>query len=108
MLRTGGIYVLAALAEIGGCFAVWAVLRRDASTGWLFFAAAALGGFAWLLAQNDQAFAGRAFAAYGGVYVVCCVAWLWGVEGAIPSRTDLLGSAVVLAGTAIIVWGGRA
>ena len=30
----------------------------------------ALAAFAWLLAQVDAAFAGRAFAAYGGVYIL--------------------------------------
>ncbi len=108
MTRTGLIYALAALSEIGGCYAVWAVLRNGAPAGWIAAGAASLAGFAWLLAQSNQAFAGRAFAAYGGVYVAACLAWLWAVEGAAPSRTDLLGGGVVLAGAAIIVWGGRA
>ena len=101
------IYALAALLEIGGCFAVWAVLRRGAPPFWLLAAAAALGGFAWLLAQSEQAFAGRAFATYGGVYVAASLGWLWLVEGAAPSRTDLLGGAVVLLGAWVIASGGR-
>jgi len=106
-MRTALIYALAALGEIAGCFAVWQVLRRDAPTIWLLAGAGCLAAFAWLLARNDQAFAGRAFAAYGGVYVAGCLLWLWLVEGAVPSRTDLLGGAIVLAGSAVIVWGGR-
>ncbi len=107
MLRTGMIYAMAALFEIGGCFAVWMVLRQGASVLWLLVAALALGGFAYLLAQSEQAFAGRAFAAYGGVYVAASILWLWGVEGVLPNRTDLLGGAVVLCGVAVILSGGR-
>lgn len=108
MTRTGLIYALAALAEIGGCFAVWSVLRRGAHPARLVAAAACLAAFAWLLSCSAGAFAGRAFAAYGGVYVAGCLAWMVAVEGEAPNRTDLLGGAIVLCGAAIIVWGGRA
>ena len=108
MMRTSGIYLAAAMLEIGGCFAVWSVLRRDAALGWLALAAAALAGFAWLLAQSEQAFAGRAFAAYGGVYVAASLAWLAAVERTAPTASDLIGGALVLAGATVIVWGARA
>jgi len=63
--------------------------------------------FAFLLTRVDSAFAGRAFAAYGGVYVAASLAWLWAVEGARPDRWDVLGGAVCLMGAAIILWGPR-
>lgn len=107
VLRTSLVYALAALAEIGGCFVVWKVVRQGLPAGWLVLAAVLLGGFACLLARADQAFAGRAFASYGGVYVAFCLLWLWAVEGVVPSGRDLLGGAVVLAGAAIIFSGGR-
>ena len=107
MLRTGLLYVVAAFAEIGGCYAVWIVLRREASWAWLAVAAVLLAAFAWFLARIDQQFAGRAFAAYGGVYVAGSLAWLWAVESQAPSRSDLLGAALVLAGAAVI-WAGGA
>jgi len=102
------IYAVAALLEIGGCFAVWAVLRRAAAPLWLLAAAAALAGFAYLLAQSEQSFAGRAFAAYGGVYVAASLLWMWLVEQNTPTRMDLLGAGVVLLGAWIIFSGGRA
>ena len=102
MLRTGLLYAGAAVAEIGGCYAVWAVLRRGSSWGWLMAAAGLLGSFAWLLARTDQQFAGRAYAAYGGVYVVASLVWMWAVEGGAPSRMDVLGAVLVLAGAAVI------
>jgi small multidrug resistance family-3 protein len=108
MGRNGLIYAAASLAEIGGCFAVWAVLRRGASPAWLAAAALCLGGFAWLLTRSDTAFAGRAYAAYGGVYIVASLLWLWAVEGEAPRPTDLAGGLVCLAGAAIILGGARA
>ena len=107
MLRTGLLYAVAAFAEIGGCYAVWVVLRRDASWGWLGLGAVLLGAFAWFLAQVDQAFAGRAFAAYGGVYVAASLVWLWVAESEAPSRADVMGAGLVLAGAVVILTGGR-
>lgn len=105
MLRTGLLYVIAAFAEIGGCYAVWMVLKHDASSLWLGLAALLLGSFAWFLSRIDQDFAGRAFAAYGGVYVAASLVWLWLAEQQAPSRADLLGVALVLAGAVVIVVG---
>ena len=100
-------YILAALAEIGGCFAFWAWLRLGASALWLLPGFAALIGFAALLALSPAEHAGRAYAAYGGVYIVASLAWLWAVEGFRPDRWDLAGGAVCLLGAAIILWGPR-
>jgi small multidrug resistance family-3 protein len=99
------IFPLAALAEIAGCFAVWAVLRQGASGWWLLPASICLGVFAWLLSLAETDAAGRAFAAYGGVYVAASLLWLMLVEGVRPSGPDLLGVALVLAGAGVILWG---
>lgn len=102
------LYVLAALVEIGGCFAVWSVLRNGASP-WLYAAASvSLGLFAWLLTRSELAFAGRAYAAYGGVYITASLIWLWLVEGQMPTRLDLIGGGLCLAGTLVILSQGRA
>ena len=63
------VFSAAALAEIAGCFAFWAWWRLDKSILWLIPGMASLALFGWLLAQVDSAFAGRAYAAYGGVYI---------------------------------------
>lgn len=99
------VYVLAALAEIAGCFAFWAWLKLGRSALWLVPGMVALALFAWLLTRVDTGFAGRAYAAYGGVYVAATVAWLWLAEGQVPSRWDLTGAAVCLLGMAIILLG---
>ncbi len=100
-------FLLAALAEIAGCFAFWAVLRLGKPAWWLLPGLTALVVFALALTRVDAAFAGRAFAAYGGVYIAASLAWLWLVEGARPDRWDLAGGAICLAGAAVILWGPR-
>jgi len=104
---TIALYALAALAEIAGCFAFWAWARADRSPLWLIPGIASLALFALLLSRIDAAFAGRAYAAYGGVYIAASLGWLWAVEGARPDRWDLLGAAVCLVGAAIILWAPR-
>jgi small multidrug resistance family-3 protein len=108
MIRTTLVYVGAAVAEIAGCFAVWAWLRLDKSVWWVLPGLASLALFAWLLTFADSAFAGRAYAAYGGVYIAASLAWLWAVEGAQPDRWDAIGALVCLAGAALILFGPRA
>lgn len=103
MLRAGGIYALAAAAEIGGCFAVWAVTRLGRSPWWLAAGLVLLAAFAWLLTRIEAPAAGRAFAAYGGVYIAASLTWMWGVEGLRPDRWDLAGAALCLAGAAVIL-----
>lgn len=97
------IYAAAALAEIAGCFAFWAWARLGKSALWLAPGVLALVAFAWLLTLVPAQAAGRAFAAYGGVYIAASLAWLWAVEGLRPDRWDVIGGAVCLVGAAIIL-----
>ena len=92
------IYVLAALAEIAGCFSFWA---------WLKLGMLALAAFAWLLTLAPTEAAGRAYAAYGGIYIAASLFWLWAVEGHAPDKWDIAGGVVCLAGTAVILFGPR-
>ena len=101
------IYALAALAEIAGCFAFWAWLRMGKSVWWVAPGIASLLLFAWLLTRVDAVAAGRTYAAYGGIYIVGSLAWLWIVEGLKPDRYDLIGGAVCLVGAVIIIAGPR-
>lgn len=100
-------YIGAALAEIGGCFAFWAWLRLGKSPWWIAPGMASLALFAWLLTRVDSDAAGRAYAAYGGVYICASLFWLWAVEGVRPDRWDTIGGVVCLMGTAIILLGPR-
>ena len=104
---TAVTYVAAALAEIAGCFAMWSWLRSGASALWLVPGLASLALFAFLLTLVPVEAAGRAYAAYGGVYIVSSLAWLWAVEGIRPDRWDLIGSTLCLTGAAIIFFSPR-
>jgi len=108
MIKASALYIGAALAEIGGCFAFWAWLRLGKSALWAVPGIVALVVFAYLLTRVEALYAGRAFAAYGGVYIVASLAWLWAVEGARPDRWDAIGAAVCVIGAAIILFGPRA
>lgn len=104
---TALFYILAAVAEIAGCFAFWAWLRLDRSPWWIAPGVLSLVLFAVLLTRVEADAAGRAFAAYGGVYIAASLAWLWLVEHRTPDRWDLLGAAICLVGAALILFGPR-
>jgi small multidrug resistance family-3 protein len=97
------IYAGAAVAEIAGCFAFWAWLRLGRSMWWLVPGMLSLALFAYLLTRSEAAFAGRAFAAYGGVYIAASLCWLWLIEGRVPDRWDFAGAAICVAGAAVIL-----
>lgn len=97
------LYAAAALAEIAGCFSFWAWWRLDKSPLWLFPGLASLALFGFLLALVDANAAGRAYAAYGGIYIAASLGWLWLVEGVRPDRWDLAGAALCVAGASLIL-----
>jgi small multidrug resistance family-3 protein len=103
-MRTLALYVAASVAEIGGCFALWAVTRNGASALWLAPGVLSLILFGWLLTRVDVDFADRAYAVYGGIYIAASLIWLWGVEGRAPDRWDVIGAAVAIAGAMIILY----
>ena len=103
-----GIYAAAALAEIAGCFAFWGWLRMGKPAWWAALGVLALIAFAWLLTLVPSDAAGRAFAAYGGVYICASLIWMAVVEKTTPDRWDVLGGLVCIVGAGIILFGPRA
>lgn len=97
------VFVTAAFLEIAGCFAFWAWLRRGASPLVALGGIASLIGFAVVLTRSETAFAGRAYAAYGGIYIAASLLWLWLVEHHRPTTTDLIGAAIAIMGAMLIV-----
>ncbi|AWZ02034.1 MAG: YnfA family protein [Rhodobiaceae bacterium] len=102
-----GFYIAAAAAEIAGCFAVWAWAREGQSAWWLLPGLLLLGLFAFLLTRVDSDFAGRAYAAYGGIYIVASLLWMFVIERTVPDRWDFAGGVVSLLGALIIIYGHR-
>ncbi len=101
------IYLAAALAEVAGCFAFWAWLRQDKSVWWFVPGLLSLVLFAYLLTRVDVDAAGRAFAAYGGLYIVTSLGWLWLVEGVRPTAWDVAGAGLAVAGALVILIGAQ-
>ncbi len=105
-IKTVALFAITALAEIIGCYLPYLWLNQGKSIWLLVPAGISLALFAWLLTLHPTA-AGRVYAAYGGVYVTMALLWLWSVDGIKPTVWDLLGSALALAGMAIIMFAPR-
>jgi small multidrug resistance family-3 protein len=106
-MKSIAFFVAAAFFEIVGCFSFWAWLRHS-RPGWVVIPGLfSLALFAWCLTRVDTAYAGRAYATYGGIYIVSSLAWLRGVEGVTPDRWDLIGSAICVGGALVILFGPR-
>ena len=104
--KTLMLFVATAVAEIVGCYLPLLWLTRGASPWLLLPAALSLGVFVWLLSLHPVA-SGRAYAAYGGVYIATAIVWLWAVDGLRPDRWDMTGAALCLAGMAVIMFAPR-
>lgn len=98
-------FIMAAVFEIAGCYAVWMWLRLGRGPLWLLPGVVSLVGFAVILTQVETTFAGRAYAAYGGIYIVSSLVWLAWVEQTRPVLTDMLGAALCLIGAGVILAG---
>ena len=106
LIKALGLFVVAALAEIVGCYLPHLWLKQDRSPWLLVPAAASLALFAWLLSLHPTA-AGRVYAAYGGVYIGVAIMWLWLVDKVEPTVTDWVGVGISLLGMLIIMSGQR-
>lgn len=102
-MKSVGLYLLTALAEILGCYLPYLWLRQGASPWVLIPGAVSLAVFAWLLTLHPDA-SGRVYAAYGGIYIAVAIVWLWLVDGVRPSAWDMTGVTIAVAGMAVIVF----
>ncbi|XVV11800.1 YnfA family protein [Actinoplanes sp. CA-131856] len=104
VLRSIALFLLAALAEIGGAWLVWQGVREH--RGLLFAGAGviALGAYGFVATLQPDANFGRILAAYGGVFVAGSLIWGMVVDGFRPDRYDIIGAAVCLAGVGIIMY----
>lgn len=103
-LSTFSLFAVTALAEIVGCYCIYAWLRLGKSVWLIVPSAISLALFAWLLTFHPS-HAGRVYASYGGVYVFMSLVWLWVFEKQTPDVWDLAGSGLALAGMALIAFG---
>lgn len=102
LVRAFGLFVIAAGSEIGGAYLIWQWWRDGKPA---FFAAIDVATlFLYSLIQTAQAFSfGRAFAAYGSVFILTAMLWGWRVDGQLPDRWDWVGVTICLIGAAVII-----
>jgi len=107
LLKSYLFYTLAAFAEIAGCYSFWAWLRLHKPVYVVLPGMVSLMVFAYALTKIESEFAGRAYAAYGSIYIASTLVWLWLVESKLPDRWDVVGVAICLVGGGIILFGPR-
>lgn len=108
VLRSIALFVVAAVAEIGGAWLVWQGVRESRGLLWIGGGVIALGLYGFVATLQPEADFGRILAAYGGVFVAGSLLWGMVVDGFRPDRYDVIGAAVCLAGVALIMYAPRA
>ncbi|WP_411970271.1 YnfA family protein [Saccharothrix longispora] len=107
VVRSLVLFVLAALAEIGGAWLVWQGVREHRGLLWIGAGVASLGLYGFVATLQPDAHFGRILAAYGGVFVAGSLAWAVAVDKFRPDRWDYLGAAICLVGVAVIMYAPR-
>lgn len=107
VVRSIGLFVVAAIAEIGGAWLVWQGVREHRGIGWIGAGIAALAAYGFIATLQEDPNFGRILAAYGGIFVAGSLAWGVVIDGFRPDRFDLIGAAICLAGGELIMYGPR-
>ena len=107
LARSVLLFVLAAVAEIGGAWLIWQGVREHRGLLWAGAGVVALGGYGFVATLQPDAAFGRVLAAYGGVFVVGSLLWAMALDGFRPDRFDLIGAAACLVGVAVIMYAPR-
>jgi len=109
VLRSIVLFVLAAIAEIGGCWLIWQGVRehRPHPVAWVGAGVIALGLYGFVATLQPDAQFGRILAAYGGIFVAGSLAWGMVLDGYRPDRYDVTGALICLLGVAVIMYAPR-
>ena len=104
VIRSVGLFMLAAVAEIGGAWLVWQGVREHRGVAWIGAGTIALGLYGFVATLQSDPHFGRILAAYGGIFVAGSLAWGMALDGFRPDRYDVAGAIVCLVGVAIIMY----
>ena len=107
IVKSIGLFVLAALAEIGGAWLVWQGVREHRGVAWVGAGIVALGAYGFVATLQPDPHFGRILAAYGGVFVAGSLIWAMVLDGFRPDRWDLIGAGICLIGVAVIMYAPR-
>jgi len=102
------LFVVAALAEIGGAWLIWQGVREHRGLLWVSAGVIALGLYGFVATLQADPNFGRILAAYGGVFVAGSLAWGMVVEKFRPDRWDIAGAVICLVGVVVIMYAPRA
>jgi small multidrug resistance family-3 protein len=103
---TFGLFVVAALLEIGGGYLVWLWLREKRRIYYGLVGGIILFVYGIIPTLQPSNF-GRVYAAYGGIFVVMAIIWGLMVDKKRPDRYEILGGIIVLLGASIIFYAPR-
>jgi small multidrug resistance family-3 protein len=101
------LFVLAAIAEIGGAWLVWQGVREHRGAAWIGAGIVALAAYGFVATLQDDPHFGRILAAYGGIFVAGSLAWGVVADGFQPDRFDIVGAVICLVGVGVIMWAPR-
>jgi small multidrug resistance family-3 protein len=107
VVRSIALFVVAAVAEIGGAWMVWQGVREHRGLAWVGAGIASLAAYGFVATFQDDPHFGRILAAYGGIFVAGSLAWAMVLDGFRPDRYDLAGAAICLVGVAVIMYAPR-
>src|SRR3954467_569521 len=107
VVRSIGLFGVAAVAEIGGAWLVWQGGREHRGGLWVLGGMVALGAYGFVATLQPDANFGRILAAYGGVFVAGSLAWGMVLDGFRPDRYDVIGALICLVGVAVIMYAPR-
>lgn len=102
------LFVLAAVAEIGGAWLIWQAVREDKAWWWAGLGIVALGAYGFIAAMQADANFGRVLAAYGGVFIAGSLVWGMVFDKFSPDRWDVIGALMALLGVSVIMFAPRA
>ncbi|MGH8826903.1 MAG: YnfA family protein [Jiangellaceae bacterium] len=105
--RSTVLFVLAAIAEIGGAWLVWQGVREHRGLLWIGLGVLGLGLYGFVATLQPDPNFGRILAAYGGVFVAGSLTWGMIFDDFSPDRFDIIGAAICLIGVAVIMYAPR-
>lgn len=101
------IFVLSGLCEIGGGYLIWLWLREGKSIGLALIGAILLTTYGFVATLQPATF-GRAYAAYGGIFILLSILWGWRMDHIMPDRLDWVGATLILVGVLVMMYAPRA
>jgi small multidrug resistance family-3 protein len=102
--RSIALFILAAIAEIGGAYLIWLGLREHRGALLVAFGALSLAVYGIVATFQPSHEFGRVLAAYGGVFIIGSLLWGVAFDGFHPDRSDIAGALICLVGVGVIMY----